>query len=103
MCCKMKMDRHCLSTLFPPGWIIRALGPEHSYLKDTGRAEYVSVTDDEAVNIQECARLEGNPALRHPCHSMHHEFAPRSKDKFTSLFVCRVVVIRTFEVAKSSI
>ena len=25
------------------------IGPEHAYLHDIGRAEYVSVTDDEAV------------------------------------------------------
>ena len=25
------------------------VGPEHSYLKDAGRAEYYSVTDDEAL------------------------------------------------------
>jgi tryptophan synthase beta chain len=25
------------------------VGPEHSYLKDTGRAEYVAITDDEAL------------------------------------------------------
>ena len=27
-----------------------SVGPEHSYLKDIGRAEYVSVTDKEAVD-----------------------------------------------------
>ena len=25
------------------------VGPEHSWLKDIGRAEYVSITDDEAI------------------------------------------------------
>ncbi|RIY24783.1 tryptophan synthase subunit beta, partial [Bifidobacteriaceae bacterium WP022] len=25
------------------------VGPEHSYLKDSGRAEYYAITDDEAV------------------------------------------------------
>ncbi|MDR4498574.1 MAG: tryptophan synthase subunit beta [Candidatus Scalindua sp.] len=41
------------------------VGPEHSYLKDEKRAEYVSVTDDEAVEaFNLCARLEGIiPAL----------------------------------------
>ncbi|KKM20535.1 hypothetical protein LCGC14_1644500, partial [marine sediment metagenome] len=41
------------------------VGPEHSYLKDTKRAEYVSVTDDEAVDaFNLCAHLEGIiPAL----------------------------------------
>jgi tryptophan synthase beta chain len=41
------------------------VGPEHSYLKATGRAEYVSVTDEEALDaFERLARLEGIiPAL----------------------------------------
>jgi len=41
------------------------VGPEHSWLKDTGRAEYVAVTDREALAAFEAlARLEGIlPAL----------------------------------------
>jgi tryptophan synthase beta chain len=41
------------------------VGPEHSYLKDTGRAEYYSVTDEEALAaFQRLSRLEGIiPAL----------------------------------------
>ena len=41
------------------------VGPEHSYLKDAGRATYVSVTDDEAVEgLRLLSRLEGIiPAL----------------------------------------
>jgi tryptophan synthase beta chain len=41
------------------------VGPEHSYLKDTGRAEYLSVTDDQAMaGFQLLARTEGIlPAL----------------------------------------
>ena len=36
------------------------VGPEHAYLYDTGRAEYVAVTDDEAVNAFEyLSRTEG--------------------------------------------
>ena len=36
------------------------IGPEHAYLHDTGRAEYVPVTDDEAVGAFELlARTEG--------------------------------------------
>jgi len=36
------------------------VGPEHSHFKDTGRAEYVSVTDDEAVAaFKELSKLEG--------------------------------------------
>lgn len=41
------------------------IGPEHSYLKDAGRAEYVPITDDEAVEaLQLLCRTEGIiPAL----------------------------------------
>lgn len=36
------------------------IGPEHAYLNDTGRAEYVAVTDDEAVDAFEyLSRTEG--------------------------------------------
>lgn len=36
------------------------IGPEHAYLHDTGRAEYVPVTDEEAVNAFEyLSRTEG--------------------------------------------
>jgi tryptophan synthase beta chain len=41
------------------------VGPEHSYLKDIGRAEYYSVTDKEAVDaLRRLSELEGIiPAL----------------------------------------
>ena len=41
------------------------VGPEHSFLKDSGRAEYYSVTDNEAVAaFQRLSQLEGIiPAL----------------------------------------
>jgi tryptophan synthase beta chain len=41
------------------------VGPEHAWLKDSGRAEYVSITDDEAVAaFHACCRIEGIiPAL----------------------------------------
>ncbi|WP_347277711.1 tryptophan synthase subunit beta [Oculatella sp. FACHB-28] len=41
------------------------VGPEHSFLKDEGRAEYYSVTDQEAIDgFQQLSRLEGIiPAL----------------------------------------
>jgi tryptophan synthase beta chain len=42
-----------------------SVGPEHSYLKDEGFAEYASVTDEEALeSFQMTSRLEGIiPAL----------------------------------------
>jgi tryptophan synthase beta chain len=41
------------------------VGPEHAYLKDSGRAQYVSITDDEALAaFGDCCRIEGIiPAL----------------------------------------
>ncbi|HCE07553.1 MAG TPA: tryptophan synthase subunit beta [Oxalobacteraceae bacterium] len=41
------------------------VGPEHAWLKDTGRARYVSITDDEAIAaFHTCCRIEGIiPAL----------------------------------------
>jgi tryptophan synthase beta chain len=41
------------------------VGPEHAWLKDNGRAEYVSITDDEALAaFHRCSRTEGIlPAL----------------------------------------
>ena len=41
------------------------VGPEHAWLKDSGRASYVGVTDDEALEaFHTCCRIEGLiPAL----------------------------------------
>jgi len=41
------------------------VGPEHAWLKDSGRAEYVAITDDEALAaFHTCCRIEGIiPAL----------------------------------------
>ena len=41
------------------------VGPEHAWLKDSARAQYVSITDDEALQaFHDCCRIEGIiPAL----------------------------------------
>ena len=41
------------------------VGPEHAWLKDSGRAQYVPVTDEEALKaFHDCCRIEGIiPAL----------------------------------------
>ena len=41
------------------------VGPEHAWLKDSGRAQYVSITDDEALQaFHDCCHIEGIiPAL----------------------------------------
>jgi tryptophan synthase beta chain len=47
------------------------VGPEHSYLADTGRAKYLTATDDEALAaFQLCARLEGILPALEPAHAL---------------------------------
>ncbi|MBP3470499.1 MAG: tryptophan synthase subunit beta [Lachnospiraceae bacterium] len=49
------------------------IGPEHAYLHDTGRAEYVPVTDDEAVDAFEyIAKTEGIIAAIESSHAVAH-------------------------------
>jgi tryptophan synthase beta chain len=49
------------------------IGPEHSWLHDVGRVNYVSATDDEALAaFQECCRLEGIIPALEPAHALAH-------------------------------
>jgi tryptophan synthase beta chain len=60
------------------------IGPEHAYLKDTGRAVYVPVKDDEAVSaFEELSRTEGIIPAIESAHALYHAItiAPKmSKD-----------------------
>jgi tryptophan synthase beta chain len=56
------------------------VGPEHSYLKDIGRAEYVSVTDDEALQaFHDLCRMEGIIPALESSHALAYaaKMAPR--------------------------
>jgi tryptophan synthase beta chain len=47
------------------------IGPEHAWLKDVGRVEYVSATDDEAIAaFQLCCKLEGIIPALEPAHAL---------------------------------
>jgi tryptophan synthase beta subunit len=49
------------------------VGPEHSFLRDEERAEYVAVGDEEAVEaFQLCTRLEGILPALEPSHAISH-------------------------------
>ena len=49
------------------------IGPEHAYLKDTGRVTYVSATDQEALDaFQLCTKLEGIIPALEPSHALSH-------------------------------
>ncbi|MDO9002806.1 MAG: tryptophan synthase subunit beta [Aquabacterium sp.] len=63
------MDTHSVSAgLDYPG-----VGPEHAWLKDTGRASYVTVTDDEALQaFHDCCRLEGIIPALESSHALAH-------------------------------
>lgn len=60
------------------------IGPEHAYLKETGRAEYIPVKDDEAVEAFEyLARTEGIICAIESAHAVYQamQIAPKlSKD-----------------------
>jgi len=50
-----------------------AVGPEHSYLRDLGRAEYTYATDEEALEaFRLLCRLEGIIPALEPAHAMAH-------------------------------
>ncbi|MEH6410972.1 MAG: tryptophan synthase subunit beta [Hyphomonas sp.] len=61
------LDAHSISAgLDYPG-----IGPEHAFLRDTGRAEYLSCTDDEALAaFQLCTKLEGIIPALEPAHAI---------------------------------
>ena len=63
------METHSVSAgLDYPG-----VGPEHSYLKDLGRATYVSATDNEALEaFSQLSRLEGIIPALEPSHALAH-------------------------------
>ncbi len=49
------------------------VGPEHAWLKDTGRVAYVSATDKDALQaLQYCTRMEGIIPALEPAHALAH-------------------------------
>ncbi|RJG17801.1 tryptophan synthase subunit beta [Massilia cavernae] len=61
------------------------VGPEHAWLKDSARAQYVSVTDEEALKaFHDCCRIEGIIPALESSHALAYaaKLAPTlSKDK----------------------
>ena len=61
------------------------VGPEHAWLKDSARAEYVSVTDDEALQaFHDTCRIEGIIPALESAHAIAYAFklaATLPKDK----------------------
>jgi tryptophan synthase beta chain len=56
-----------------PGLDYPGVGPEHSYLKDSGRASYVAVTDSQAMEAFELlSASEGIIPALEPAHAIYH-------------------------------
>ena len=68
------------------------VGPEHSWLKDTGRVTYVAITDTEALAaLQFCTRMEGIIPALEPSHALAHvmKLAPTlPKDNLLVMNLC---------------
>jgi tryptophan synthase beta chain len=80
------------------------IGPEHAWLKDSGRVEYVSVTDDEALEaFQLCTRTEGIIPALEPAHALAYvaKLAPTlPKDHLMVMNLCGRGDKDVFAVAK---
>ena len=81
-------DAHSISAgLDYPG-----IGPEHSWLHETGRITYLSATDDEALEaFQLCSQLEGIIPALEPAHALAQviKLAPRKpKDHLMVMNLC---------------
>ncbi|MGE3710645.1 MAG: tryptophan synthase subunit beta [Hyphomicrobiaceae bacterium] len=81
------------------------VGPEHAWLKDTGRVTYVSVTDGEALDaLQLCTRMEGIIPALEPAHALAHvsRLAPKlPKDDLLVMNLCGRGDKDLFTVAKA--
>lgn len=66
------------------------VGPEHAWLKDTGRAEYVSITDVEAMDaLLELCKLEGIIPAIESAHALAYAFKKaKTMTKDQTMIVC---------------
>ena len=68
------------------------IGPEHAWLRDSGRVTYLSATDTEALDaFQLCSKLEGIIPALEPAHALARvgTLAPqRSKDHLMVMNLC---------------
>jgi tryptophan synthase beta chain len=65
------------------GLVYPGVGPEHSFLNDSGRATYVSVRDDEALaGLRTLSRLEGIIPALETAHAV--AWIERERDRWTT-------------------
>ncbi len=95
------MDAHSISAgLDYPG-----IGPEHSWLYESGRVDYISITDNEALEaFQLVSKLEGIIPALEPSHALAHviKIAPElPKEHLLVINVCGRGDKDIFTVAKA--
>lgn len=65
------------------------VGPEHAHLKDIGRAQYVPITDDEAVNAFEyIAKTEGIICAIESAHAVAYVMKQAPKMSKNDIIIC---------------
>ncbi|MCC8082474.1 MAG: tryptophan synthase subunit beta [Lachnospiraceae bacterium] len=65
----------CLAHSISAGLDYPGVGPEHAYLHDTGRAQYVPITDTEAMDaLMELTQMEGIIPAIESAHAMAYAF-----------------------------
>ena len=65
------------------------VGPEHAHLKDIGRAQYVPITDDEAVNAFEyIAKTEGIICAIESAHAVAYVMKQTPKMSKDDIIIC---------------
>jgi len=68
------------------------IGPEHAWLRDSGRVKYVSASDEEALEaFQLCTKLEGIIPALEPAHAIAHvmKLAPEmDRDQIIVMNLC---------------
>lgn len=65
------------------------VGPEHAHLKDIGRAQYVPITDDEAVNAFEyIAKTEGIICAIESAHAVAYVMKQATKMSKNDIIIC---------------
>ena len=81
------------------------VGPEHAWLKNNGRVNYVAITDKEALDaLQFCTRMEGIIPALEPSHALAHvmKLAPTlPKDNLLVMNLCGRGDKDLFTVAKA--
>lgn len=74
-----------------PGLDYPGVGPEHAFLKDSGRAEYVAVTDKQALEgFQTLCRTEGIIPALEPSHALFQTIEEAKKLPKDKIVLCNL-------------